>query len=164
VATIACQAPAGPAGGEFLTDCERVAASVQLTGARALPLGPSERYARALTAALADLERGRDRNTRRLRSAGTPDAQAEAARDLAATYAAAARRLSRAPAGPAERQAHQAIVAAVRDVRSGYDRLASAAADGDGDAYGSASNAITKGNARLDRALRGLNSLGYDVA
>jgi hypothetical protein len=163
VATIACQARAGPAGGEFLTDCERVAATVQLTGAEALPLGPSERYARALTAALADLEDGRTRGTQRLRSADTPDAQAQAARGLAATYATAAGRLSRAPAGPAEREANQAIVAAVRDIRSGYERLASAAADGNGDAYRSASNAITKGNTRLTRALRELNSLGYDV-
>ena len=164
VATIACQAPGGAAGDGFLTECERVAATVQLTGARALPLGPSERYARALDSTLGDLSEARRAGDRRLRSAGTPDAQARAARGLASAYERAAGRLAGAPAGPAEREAHQAIVVSVRDIQAGFRRLASAAADGNGGAYRSASNAIERGDAKLTRALRRLNTLGYDVS
>jgi hypothetical protein len=164
VATIACQAPAGAVGDDFQTECERVAATVQLTGARALPLGPSERYARALDSILGDLGEARQAGDRRLRSAGTPDAQAAAARGLASAYERAAARLAGAPAGPAERDANQAIVAAVRDIRAGFQRLASAAASGDAGPYQSASNAVEKGDVKLTRALRRLNTLGYDVS
>jgi hypothetical protein len=163
VATIVCQAPAGDAGGEFLSECERVAASVQLTGGRALPLGPSEDYARALNSALADLDSARRAGSRRLRDAGTPDAQATAARRLAGAYERAAGRLSRAPAGPAERVSHQAIVTAVRGTGRAYERLGAAAARGDQDAYRRAGTAITQGEARLTRELRELDRLGYDV-
>ena len=163
VATIACQAPAGAAGATFLPECERVASSVQLTSGRSLPLGPSENDARARHRTLADLDSARRTGTRRLRSAGTPDAQGRAARNLAAAYDRAARRLSEAPAGPAERGAHQAIVTSVRGIGAGYERLASAATRGDGDAYRRARAAIEQGHSSLTRALRQLGTLGYDV-
>jgi hypothetical protein len=164
VATIACRAPAGAAAGDFLAECERVASSVELTSGKALPLGPREDYARAVNSALADLDSARQSGAGRLESAETPDAQAGAARGLAAAYERASSRLSRAPAGPAEREAHGAIVAAVRSTGSGYERLASAAGRGDEGAYQSATTAIKKGETSLTKALRRLKTLGYDVA
>ena len=163
VATTACRAESAAAT-DFLSRCEEVAATLELSGVEPLPLGPSEEYASALGAALRKLDGARRSQGAKLRRADTPPDQAEAAEALSRAYGTAARTLADAPTGPAERGTNTAIVASLGRLRQEYARLAVAAEASDGDAYGSASNAIEKAEQRLARSLRALERLGYEVS
>ena len=163
VATIACVAPPRAAAA-FFPDCERVAASVELTGAKPLALGPSAAYASALNAAFEPLAAAARRGSASLRAADTPAAQARAARALAGAYSDAASAVARAPAGPAERQAGARVEAALRSASAGYVRLATAAGSDDAGAYRAARATIRRSDARLQAGIDELAELGYDVA
>ena len=163
VATAACRAESAAAT-DFLARCEEVAATLELSGVEPLALGPSEDYARTLNGALRKLDGARRSQGAKLRNADTPPDQAEAAEALSRAYGAAARTLADAPAGPAERGTNVAIVSSTRRLRQEYARLATAAEDSDGDAYGSASKAIENGEKRLARSLDALSRLGYEVS
>ncbi len=162
VATIACVAPSRPEAG-FAAECERVAATLALSGAQPLALGPRDEYARAAGAALRTLERSAAPQAKQLREAGSPEAQADAATDLSQAYLAAARTLSGAPAGPLERTAHARMVASLREVGGAYQRAARAAEDGDDGAYSSAGQDVRRGGTDLKRAQGELRKLGYSV-
>jgi hypothetical protein len=162
VATVACIAP--PPAEEFLAECEQVAATLELSGARAFPLGPSSAYARLLSTTTRQLDRARAAGTRRLRAAGSADAQASAAASLARAYGAAARRLRAAEVSPREQAANARIVAALASIGAAYGRAASAARNGDSGAYEAASDDVIRGGRRLRGAVSGLSELGYSVA
>jgi hypothetical protein len=163
VATSACQASAADAD-EFLPECERVAASLQLAGVEAVALGPSDEYASALNKTLGTLSSARSSGEKKLQQAGTQKAQAQAARALADSYGKAASSMGDAPAGPAERTANEAIVASMAAVQRAYEKLGSAAANDNSGAYQAASRAVQSGQARLDEALKSLELLGYQVS
>ncbi len=67
---IACQAPVADFH-SFGSSCEEVASSVEITGGDALPVGPSESYARELSSALRKLSSERTRADGNLKEAGT---------------------------------------------------------------------------------------------
>jgi hypothetical protein len=161
VATVACVAP--PAAQDFLADCERVAATLELSGARAHPLGPSAGYARLLATTTRQLDRARAGGASRLRSADSASGQASAADSLARAYAGAARRLRGADVSPREQAANARIAAALGSIAAAYERAASAARDGDSAAYSAARDAVTRGGRRLRRSLSALSELGYAV-
>jgi protein kinase-like protein len=161
VATVACVAPRGAR--DFLADCEQVAATLELAGARPYPLGPSEQYARLLAGTTRALERSRADGARRLRAARTPDAQAGVAASLATAYERVSRRLRGAEVSPREGAANARIAAALGAIGAAYDRAAAAARDGDAGAYAAARQAVRRGGARLDRAFKALSALGYSV-
>ena len=161
VATVACRA-APAAAADFLPRCERIAATLEPSGVEPVPLGPSEAYARALGSALEPLDAAR--GSADLRDADTPAAQARAARSLSQAYGAAVRALRDATPGPSDRAANAALVAALVRLSTEHDRLAGAAEDGDSDAYSSASDAIGTAEDRLQRSLRALGQLGYDLS
>jgi serine/threonine-protein kinase len=162
VATTACQATAANADA-FLPECERVAASLQLTGVKAIPLGPSDEYASAVSKTLGTLDTARSSGEQKLKAAGSQKAQADAAHGLADSYGKAAGSMRTAPFGPAERTANEAIVASMSGVQHAYGRLGSAAANNDSGAYKSASSAVQKAETRLNDALKQLTPLGYQV-
>ena len=91
VATVACVTPPGTEG-SFSTDCERVAGTLRLAGAKPYSLGPSDAYAATLGKTISRLDSASAPAARRLKSADTPSAQASAATDLAAAYRDASRR------------------------------------------------------------------------
>ena len=72
VATVACTTPAGPEAASFLANCESVATSLQLSGAKPYALGPDPAYARTLSTTLGKLDRARAPAAARLRRADTP--------------------------------------------------------------------------------------------
>jgi serine/threonine-protein kinase len=162
VAAVACVAsPALVA--EFGPECERVATTLELSGAKPLPLGPSDDYAKAVSTAFKRLDTAAGAAAKRLRAADTPSAQAEAAGDLADAYTAAARALAGAPVGPYERAANSRLVGALRDLASAYSRAATAADAGDDGAYDAAGDAVKSAAADLKRAEAALRRLGYST-
>src|ERR671910_2128292 len=89
VATVACSA-GGSQAASFFEECERVASTLVVSGdAKTFALGVPEDYANGLNAAIGKLENDRKAAVAKLKSAKTPDAQASAARQAAAAYAAA---------------------------------------------------------------------------
>jgi hypothetical protein len=163
VAMAACRSEPAAAA-DFLPGCEQVAATMELSGAEPLPLGPNEAFARDLSDALGPLDEARRTGGQNLRDADTAGAQASAARSLSDAYRSAARSLTGTEPGPAERQTAVAILDALRNLQVRYGSLADAAQAGDGAAYDTASGQIEEAEKRLERSLNELNELGYDVS
>ena len=88
VATIACFAPAG-GGAAFRADCERVAATLEIKGKTAFPLGADKEYGAALSGVIGELGKRRSAGRSALAKARTAGAQSKAAAGLAAAYARA---------------------------------------------------------------------------
>jgi hypothetical protein len=162
VATVACVSPPGGSDA-FVADCERVAATLRLAGAKAYALGPSDAYARELRGTIARLDDATAPAARKLRSASTPTAQADAAVALAAAYRKAARDLARVSTSPVDQGANAQIVAALTRIADAYAKAASAARNGDEAAYSAAGRAVSRGGTALARAFDTLEGLGYTV-
>ena len=163
VAMTACRADPAAAG-DFLPSCERIAATMELSGVKALPLGPSEAYARELGNAFDPLDAARRSEGQKLSDADTAAAQASAARSLSKAYGTAVQSLSAAEPGPAERETTVAIDDSLRKLQAEYGSLADAAEAGDSAAYSAASSSIEAADGRLKRSLDELGELGYDVS
>ena len=162
VATTACSAAAG-APSDLLPTCEQIAATLELSGVKPLPLGPSEDYATALGEALAPLNEARSSQGAELRDAETAAAQARAAKALSRSYGTAGSAVADAPAGPAEREANQELAASLSRLEAEYGRLADAAEAGDSGSYSAASSAVDAAEKRLQRGLTALEQLGYEL-
>ena len=162
VATVTCVAGTRRAP-EFGPACERIAGSLELAQGEGLPLGPRADFAKAAGAALRRLDRSAAGGRRRLRAARTAAAQASAAGSLARVYRSAARSVSRAPAGPFERDATKGLLTALRRIATGYSSAASAARAGSRGRYAAAGREVRRGGRALRRALADLRALGYTV-
>jgi hypothetical protein len=162
VATIACHAPAAAAAA-FEADCERVAASVKLSGAKAYALGPQAGYARGADRALTALARARARDRRALARARTQGGQSRLADALATDHDRAADALARLAVSPADATAHAALVAAIRRAGDGYARMARSARRHDAKGFQAGERAVRDGDAKLRKALSALNDLGYEI-
>jgi hypothetical protein len=160
VATVACHAPAAAAAA-FRADCERVAASLKLSGTKPYGLGPQEPYARGVDRALTALAASRGRDRRALASARTQGGQSRLAGALARDHDRAATALAQLAVSPADARAHAALVAAVRRSRDGYARMARAARRHDAKGFAAGERAVRDGDARLRAALAALKDLGY---
>ena len=160
VATVAC---VGDRPGDELGGCERIAQTLELSGAKPYPLGPDGRYAAALNKAIATLNSARERGLRELRRAATPNGQARAADGVARAYRSAAKNLSEVSISPVARPANAAIIAALSRAERGYARLAADARGGNHRAYEAAREDVGRGEAAVQRALKGLKRLGYRV-
>jgi hypothetical protein len=156
VATVACSAPAAAAA-TFANECERIASTLTLTGAKAYDLGVPKSYADGLNAALTKLQAQRAAALGKLRSAKTPGAQAAAARQAATAYGNAAR-THPAQVPPQVGAADAAILAALRAGQRGYAGLAAGAASGNKARYNAAQSTIKKADAALQAALKLLSS------
>jgi hypothetical protein len=162
VATVACHADA-PAGG-FLAQCDRVAATLRLSGVQPYALGPNPAYAKALAATLSGLRADEPGLVARLRGAGSAAAQASAADALAGAYQRASSELGRTGVDSASRDANAALLAALAQLASSYSRAATAARTNDATAYASADREITRARGALTGALSSLRALGYSIA
>jgi hypothetical protein len=163
VATVACDVEAGAAAA-FLPECERVAATLQLSGVAPFGLAASEQYAALLRRTFERLGSRRAAGARALRAARTPGGQARAAAALGRAYSAASLSLVRARVSPAVKAANSAIADALGRVGGAYDRASRAARRGDRGAYAAASRAVRSQGERARRALRALEDLGYSVS
>ncbi len=162
VATVACVTPPS-AKSSFSTDCERVAGTLRLAGAKPYSLGPSDAYAATLRKTISRLDSASAPAARRLKSADTPSAQASAATDLAAAYRDASRRVSGESVSPLDQGANSRIAAALTRIARGYTNAASAARADDTSGYNAAGREITRGGTALSRAFDQLKALGYSL-
>ncbi|HWH12826.1 MAG TPA: serine/threonine-protein kinase [Solirubrobacteraceae bacterium] len=163
VATIACAAsPSAPT--TFAGDCERIAATLQLSGTTAYPLGPSATYASALRAVFAKLATARASAETKLAAAHTPGQQAQAASALAAAYRDAGRAVGALTVSPSVAGLNAALAAELAGLAGAYSAAASAAGSGQRGGYQSASSGVTSQGAKLAASLRSLSALGYSTS
>jgi hypothetical protein len=153
VATIACSGQSA----SFQQECERVASTLTLTGAKSYPLGVPPDYAQGLNAALGKLTSGRNAALARMRAAKKPVAQAAAARQAAAAYGAAARSHP-GSVPPQVGLADATILSGIRLGQRGYLALAGAAARGNSSAYSAAQRQIRKADGAIKKGLNQLKS------
>jgi serine/threonine-protein kinase len=151
----------GRASAPIPANCDTIAASLKLAGAKPYPVGVSADYAGAVNTAIKKLNAARRQGLRRLASASTQKGQAAAAGAISRTYTLAVRRITRAAPTAFIRPAHERILAALRAVRSSYSRLAQAAQAGSRTRYGSARTLIRAREAALSRELARLRTLGF---
>ena len=160
VVTIACIAPTSA----FESSCGRVAATGQLLGVSADPLGPSPAYASALGAVLARLHGAIAPGLAALSSAKTHGGQALAARRIAGGYSTAATALGRLATSPRDRGAAVALGAAFRQLAAAYGAAATAATRVNQAGYAGAASRLRAAQAALGHALGALSALGYAIA
>jgi hypothetical protein len=160
VVTIACI----PASSAFGSSCGRVAATAQLLGVSADPLGPTPAYASALAAALARLHGTIAPGLAALSSARSHSAQALAARRIAGGYTTAATALARLTTSPRDRGAAAALTVALRQLAAGYGAAATAATHINTAGYARAARQLHADGTALGRALAALSALGYAIA
>jgi len=163
VATVACLAPAADAE-SFAATCDQMANTLELSSGKPVPVGPSKTYASAVSKTLAKLNKTDKSGQAKLKSAKTPQAQAAAAKSLAAAFHDAAKKLARLDLSPADRGANGLLVRALRQTGSGYDDASSAASKKKAAGFKKASGEVTKGRKAVTSALNGLKAAGYDVA
>ena len=126
VATIACEAPVD-------ADCERVASTLAVNGAKVLPLEPVAGLASALGDALSDLDRAGADGTHALRAADTPRGQSRAADRTRSAFARVAGAYARSSPGrprPPVRERSRALCATRRPATSGWRAPPAAATAG----------------------------------
>ena len=157
---IQCYARRGAAA-SVLDDCNEIAATTAIRGAKPISLAPSDDYAAVVNAAVRELTTRRDAGLRQLRRAKTQRQQGGAADAVARAYRAAAGRLNRAPVTLLTRAANRELVASLLATQSGYRQLAVAARRDDRTSYDAARRAVALQQRRVDRALLALRDLGY---
>ena len=149
VVTIACVPSA--------RNCDDVANSLQLLGDRAYPVGPSDDYAKAVSAALSGLD------TSGLAKAKTRAAQAAALKRLQNAYGKAAASLRGQQLSPADRGLNARLVAALGAMAKAYGNAAAAAAHGDKPAYEKTRGTLAKDQGELRAAIANLRAAGYEL-
>jgi hypothetical protein len=157
-----CQ-PQG-AGTTFLSNCERIIGTLQLSSASVLGLGPSSSYAAGLKTAIGKLNAQQSSAGARLASAKKAGDQARAAGDLATAFHQASSNLRKLQPGPAAASANAAIAAALASIGTGYAAMSQAAAHNNGSAYNVARRKIAGATADLRAAVNRLSQLGYTAA
>jgi hypothetical protein len=144
----------------FMTNCAGVLATIRLRSGRALPVGVSNPYARALSAVITQLNAVRSSAARQLATAGTEQAQASAALKLARAHAQAASSVTHLQAGQAAR-ANAALAHALLVTADGYRALALAASHLNLSAYKTARAALATAAQTQDSAFQQLRAFGY---
>ena len=145
-------------------DCERILRSLELTLAKALPLGPIPTYASALRGAMTQLNSERVAGVLQLSRAGTAASQATAAERLARAYNQALIALRRAVPGPAERVASAALLATLAHTANAYTALASGARGENALLFDQGRNSVAAATTALSTALTQFSELGYRIA
>jgi hypothetical protein len=163
VATVLCMARRGRLDA-FTPDCDRIAQTLQVPGARGLPLGPSPAYARRVGRALKALGRDRAAAVSRMRTARTPAAQAAAATAASRAVARARAAVAASAASPYDRGANATLTAALKRTARAYGGLAGAARADDRAGYAAARRAVATAEAALTDAIADLRPLGYAIA
>jgi hypothetical protein len=148
------------ASSAFLTNCEGVLETIRLRSGRALPVGVSSPYARALSAVITQLNAVRSSAARQLASASTGQAQASAALKLAQAHAQAASSVTHLAAGQAA-SANAALAHALLMTADSYRALALAAAHRNPSAYKTARAALATAAQTQDSAFQQLRAFGY---
>lgn len=118
-------------------------------------VSPDESYGRRVSAVMRDLTARRRAGRSRLQAARTSRTQSDQAALIADAFRDAERQLSRTPRAGNTTTVQPRLVARLRAIRRGYERLSAAAARRDRDAYNTASREIITEEQRLRRELAG---------
>jgi hypothetical protein len=161
VATVACVAHSVSAAAAFMRRCEGVAVSMRLADGRFTAIGPSVRQAKGQAAVLRRLNTARASYRSRVKRSRTAAGLAAAARELAGAHARAALVLRSLDFTGIARPGGQAAVRAAERAAAAYRSVAVAAADGDRRAYAAARRSALAADAKIRRALRLLQIVGY---
>jgi hypothetical protein len=160
-AIAACVLPAASATA-FNSTCEGVLRTLE-SAAPVLPLGANPTFASALGKVVGKLNGARGTAGHQLASATSQKAQASAANALAGAYQQAASAAAKLQPGPIGVQGRQAIVAALRQLATGYQALSTAAAHNNKKAYAAAGGAIAKAQSALNAGFGQLQQAGYTI-
>ncbi len=163
VLIFACLAPR-PDGAAVRPVCDRVARSLRLTRARALPPGPSVRYQTQLNRLVGALDATRATERARLASAREAPQQAQRAERLADAYAQARATGAAQDVSPREAAAQARILAALGAASAAYARMAEAARAVSVSGYERARAQVGFAERRVRAALTALRALGYRIA
>ena len=137
-----------PVAPSRLGQCERIASTIALRGARPAALAGVGAGARAVSDVMSELRSARQVGRRQLAKARRAPEQARAARELEASYRDAAESLERAPAIDG---AAGALTESLHAAASAYGDLAAAARAGDRSRYREASRQIVEREAAVER-------------
>jgi DNA polymerase III delta prime subunit len=148
---------------DFMGNCERVLGTIKLTTGSAVRLPLSANYARALNAAIDQLNAVSLAAGTQLASATSARAQAAAAARLARAHSQAASALEHISAGTAP-AANGPLAKALVATASAYSALAVAATHNDAHAYDAARAEVARTGRALNLAFGRLRGLGYRVA
>ena len=162
VATLACWSRSSL--DEVAPECDRIAASLELQSGEPYAIGPSRGFARTVNRAFRPLDRARASGVKQLANAGTPAQQARAAGAIAAAFASAAAKIAGAQVSPEAEPARDSLVASLRQTATAYRDLAAAARKNQEGGYNQARNQIGRREAGVERALAGLEQLGYGTS
>jgi hypothetical protein len=160
-AIAACVLPSAGATA-FNSTCEGVLKTLQ-SSAAALPLGANPAFASALGAIVKKLNGTRASAGHQLAGAKSQKAQAAAAKALAGAYQQAAGATAKLRPGPVGAAGSQAIVAALRQLATGYQSLGTAAAHNNKKAYATAGAAVGKAQSALSAGFAQLRRAGYTI-
>jgi serine/threonine-protein kinase len=152
-AAVACLVPRVLDAGQSAGDCEPVAATLELHGLRALPLGQSSAYAARVSSILTLLDGERLAARRQLAGAATPSEQARAASAAAVGYGTAASSLARVAPSPLARPAQEALVSVLRTTAAVYRTVAQAAGAVDAAAYARGTRRVDADERAVDAAI-----------
>jgi serine/threonine protein kinase len=147
-----------------LTNCEKAASGIRISGAKVYDLVPSASYASSLSAAMNTLTKSKQSGQKALTNAKSASAQATAARQIGKSYSTAASTVRKLDATPYAQPANKKIAAALTKAAAAYRSLASAAAAKSSSSYSAASKKVTSAEQAVSNALAGLEDLGYSVS
>jgi hypothetical protein len=159
---VACYAT--PAALRFLATCQRIAEGVQFQFVDSVDpttLAPLPAYARALTRAIDRLNARRAFERARIRARVSAGKQARAAIRLSTAYAATETALRRATVPVAAVGANEVLIGALRQARTAYLKLGSAAQERSPRRWLVARSEVAAAERSVRLALRGLVTLGY---
>ena len=149
--------------GADVKTCDAVASTLELQGAKALPLGPGAAYAKTLDRALGRLDRARTSGRRSLARASDNRRYATAADGLARAYGSAAATLRGAAPQPADASVNGVVVDALQRGQAAYRTLAKTARRNNRSGFPAARRAVSGADAKVRKALAALETAGYDV-
>jgi hypothetical protein len=156
IATVACVDPSA--------DCESIANTLKLNAGTAFPVGPSKEYAASVGKALGALDKKVAAGRKAIQGAGSPKAQAAAAKDLSAAYKTASAAISKLEVSPADSAVNQALASSLKKTGNAYAKLASTASSGKKPAYDKARKAVQQAEEDVAGDLRDLEAAGYKIA
>jgi serine/threonine protein kinase len=141
--------------------CPAAAASLKVTSAKAIALGPTDEGARSLSGAFKRLKDAIKNPTEDLSSAGSASSQATAATDLARAFRTASGEVARASVGALASPVRDRLADALGAVATAWKKYSSAAKSGSSSGVSSARESVDRARARVTKARGRLASAGY---
>jgi serine/threonine protein kinase len=157
VATVACGTSVPAAARE----CDRIAGTLKLASAEALPAGPSKDYSATLKKTFAALGTRVETAKATLGKAATVTAQAAALRQLAAGYTTAAAALRGDRLNPVDAALNEKLMSLLQATAANYGRLGRAVGNSDVAAQAQSEQALRRLHAKVDAARAALARAGY---